>query len=218
MTGMYLSATKVARDHYHNHMVKLTSRFADKNGYAEPSAHVADGAMRSENGNEKEVCMKGRWTPMGILAILVVLFLSCPPKHGLAEVNLNINIGSPPVVVAEPVEVALIPGSGVYFVADGGPDLFFYAGFWWSPRGDRWYRSRVYNGPWIVVEHRHVPVQIVRVPRDYRARYKKVKHVPYGQWKKAHSKKSYDDGRHGDHRDSKYHKNGGKRGHGHDDR
>ena len=43
MTGMYLLARKVARDHYHNHMVKLTSRFADKKGYAEPSAQVADG-------------------------------------------------------------------------------------------------------------------------------------------------------------------------------
>ncbi len=64
------------------------------------------------------------------------------------------------MVVAEPAEVVLLPGSQVYFVADGGPDLFFYAGFWWSPRGDRWFRSRVYNGPWIVVERRHVPVQM----------------------------------------------------------
>ncbi len=218
MTEMYLLARKVARNHYHTHMVKLTSRFADKNGYAEPSAHVADGTMRLENGSEKEACMKGRWTSMGILSIFVVILLSCPPKRGLAEVNFNINVGSPPVVVAEPAVVALIPGSGVYFVADGGPDLFFYAGFWWSPRGDRWYRSRVYNGPWIVVEHRHVPVQVVRVPRDYRARYKKVKPVPYGQWKKAHYKKTYDDGRHGDRHDRKYHQNSGNRGHAHDDR
>ena len=160
--------------------------------------------------------MKNRCTSTGIFVILVVLFLSCPPKNGLAEVNLNINIGAPPVVVAEPAAVVLIPGSGVHFVADAGPDLFFYAGFWWSPRGDRWYRSQVYNGPWIVVEHRHVPVQVIRVPRDYRTRYKKVKHVPYGQWKKAHYKKSYRNNRNGEHTDRKHHKNGGKRGHGPD--
>jgi hypothetical protein len=160
--------------------------------------------------------MKGHHTSTGLSAIVIILFLSCAPKNGLAEVNLNINIGSPPVVVAEPAAVVMIPGSGVYFVDDAGPDLFFYAGFWWSPRGDRWYRSQVYNGPWIVVEHRHVPVEVVRVPRDYRARYKKGKHVPYGQWKKAHHKKSYDNGRHGNNDDRKYHKSG-KRGHGHDD-
>ncbi|MGA6992867.1 MAG: hypothetical protein WBX50_03125 [Candidatus Deferrimicrobiaceae bacterium] len=160
--------------------------------------------------------MKGRFTPLGILAILVVLFLSFPPDNAPAEVNLNINIGSPPVVVAEPAEVVLVPGSGVYFVADTGPDLFFSAGFWWSPRGDRWYRSRVYNGPWVVVGHRDVPVEVFRVPRDYRARYKKAKHVPYGQWKKAHHRKSYDNGRHGDDNGRKRHKESGKRGHGGD--
>ena len=159
--------------------------------------------------------MRFRCASMGSLMILIILFLSWPLKNGRAEVNLNINIEAPPVIVEEPAEVVLIPGSGVYFVADGGTDLFFYAGFWWSPHGDRWYRSRVYNGPWIVVEHRHVPVQIVRVPRDYRARYRKAKHVPYGQWKKAHYKRSYNNGRH---KDSvrKYHKSS-KQGHDHDD-
>jgi hypothetical protein len=165
----------------------------------------------------REVRMKGRFTSMGILAILVVLFLSFLPDNVLAEVNLNINIGSPPVVVAEPAEVVLMSESGVYFVADTGPDLFFYAGFWWSPRGNRWYRSRVYNGPWVVVGHHNVPVQVIRVPRDYRTRYKKVKHVPYGQWKKAHHRKSYDNGWHGDDNGRKHHKESGKRGHGHDD-
>lgn len=167
--------------------------------------------------DKKEAFIKGRYSSIGKFAILAVLFLLCPPKNGMAEVNLNINIGAPAVVVAEPAEVVLIPGSaGVYFVADAGPDLFFHAGFWWSPRGDRWYRSQAYNGPWVVVEHRHVPVQVVRVPRDYRVRYKKVKHVPYGQWKKAHYKKSYDNGQNGKNDNRKHHKSS-KRGHGHDD-
>lgn len=160
--------------------------------------------------------MNGRYLWTGIFAILFVLFLSCPTNNGLAEVNFNINIGAPPMIVAEPAEVVLIPSSGVYFVADAGPDLFFHAGFWWSPQGERWYRSQVYNGPWVVVEHRHVPVQVVRVPKDYRIRYKKVKHVPYGQWKNARFDKSYDNGQDGNNGNRKYHKSG-KRGHGHDD-
>ena len=162
--------------------------------------------------------MKSSCKSSGMLAFLVVLSLSWPPDNVRAEVNLNINIGSPPVVIAEPAEVVLIPGSGVFFVADAGPDLFFHAGFWWSPRGDRWYRSRVYNGPWVIVERRYVPVQVVRVPRDYRVRYGKAKHVPYGQWKKGHYKTSYDNGRHGDHHDSKHHQRSGKKGNGQDGR
>ncbi|MCX5811296.1 MAG: hypothetical protein NT178_01950 [Proteobacteria bacterium] len=53
-----------------------------------------------------------------------------------------------------------------------------------SPRGNQWYRSRAYKGPWGVVEQRYVPASVHRVPRDYRTVYEKEKHIPYGQWKK----------------------------------
>jgi hypothetical protein len=166
------------------------------------SAGVDDGNTLQQSKRSKEAGMKTRGRLLFVPVILVVLTLSFPSGSARAEVNLNINIGAPPVVVAEPANVALIPGSGVYFVVDAGPDLFFHAGFWWSPRGDRWYRAEMYNGPWVVVKQRIVPVQVVRVPRDYRFRYKKAKHVPYGQWKKTHyekarHKKSGDNGRHG---------------------
>jgi len=143
--------------------------------------------------------MKRRFPPAFVFAILAVLTLSGLPDSASAEFNVNINIGTPPVVVAEPAEVVLIPGIGVYFVPDSDADLFFYAGFWWSPRGDRWYRSRVCNGPWVVVEPRIVPMKVIRVPRDYRVRYVKAKHVPYGQWKKAHNRKEDGNGRNGGH-------------------
>jgi hypothetical protein len=197
-------------------MVRLAPRRADKNEYAEPSTYVDDKNMLLKIENSKEVRMKGRWTSMVTLAVLVVLFLSSPPSDALAEVNLNINIGPPHVVVAEPAKVVLIPGSGVYFVPDAGPDLFFYAGFWWSPRGDRWYRSKIYNGPWVVVDRRNVPVKVVRVPRDYRSRYIRAKHVPYGQWKKGHYQESYDNGRHGKPPDRNHHRKAANRGHDRD--
>ena len=60
--------------------------------------------------------------------------------------------------------------------------------YWWSPRGDRWYRSRAYNGPWGVIERDRVPRAVIYVPRDYRARYERERHVPYGQWKKEHGR------------------------------
>ncbi len=154
--------------------------------------------------------MKRRSPSAIVFAVLAVLILSVLPDSASADFNVNVNIGPPPVVVAEPAAVVLIPSIGVYFVPDGDVDLFFYAGFWWSPRGDRWYRSRGYNGPWVVVKRRIVPVEVVRVPRDYRVRYVKAKHVPYGQWKKTHHRKSDDNGRGGDHHKRKGHRKRGR--------
>lgn len=102
-----------------------------------------------------------------------------------AEVGVSINIG-PPVVVVEPPHMVLVPRSQVYFSPDPQVDIFFYGGYWWSPRGDRWYRARAHNGPWGVIERRRVPRQVIVVPRDYRSRFEREKRVPYGQWKKEH--------------------------------
>ena len=159
--------------------------------------------------------MRSRYLQVAAGMVLALLFLSGMTDRARAEINLNINLGAP-VVVAEPAELVFAPAMGVYFVPNAGPDLFFHGGFWWSPRGDRWYRSTACKGPWDRVERRHVPSSVVRMPGDYRVRYGKEKHVPYGQWKKAHYRTSGDNGRHGDggkrHRQKK-----GKERHGHDD-
>jgi len=125
-----------------------------------------------------------RWLLAGAVIAAAVGF-SEPAR---AEVSLNINLGPPPIVVAEPPGVVMIPQSQVYFVPDPHVDVFFYGGFWWSPRGDRWYRARAYNGPWGVIERSRVPRSVIYVPRDYRARYNRERHVPYGQWKKDHGR------------------------------
>jgi hypothetical protein len=114
-------------------------------------------------------------------AIVAAIGFSKPAR---AEVSVNINIGPPPIVVAEPPGLVMIPQTQVYFVPDPHIDVFFYGGYWWSPRGDRWYRSRAYNGPWGVIERGRVPRSVVYMPRDYRARYQRERHIPYGQWKK----------------------------------
>jgi hypothetical protein len=105
-----------------------------------------------------------------------------------AEVGVSINIGPPPIVVSAPPAVVMIPGSQVHFVPDPAIDVFFYGGYWWSPRGERWYRARAYNGPWGVIERNRVPRSVMYVPHDYRARYGGERHVPYGQWKKDHGR------------------------------
>jgi hypothetical protein len=116
-------------------------------------------------------------------AIAAAIGFSEPARAG---VNVNINLGPPQIVVAEPPEVVLVPRSRVYFSPDPHVDVFFYGGYWWSPRGERWFRSRAYNGPWGVVERRRVPREVIVVPRDYRARFERERRIPYGQWKKEH--------------------------------
>ncbi len=110
------------------------------------------------------------------------------PARAEVSVGININLGPPPIVVSAPPAVVMIPGSQVHFVPDPHIDVFFYGGYWWSPRGEQWYRSREYKGPWKVIEHRRVPPSVVYMPRDYRMRYERERHVPYGQWKKERSR------------------------------
>ncbi|UFS69521.1 hypothetical protein LPW11_16670 [Geomonas sp. RF6] len=126
--------------------------------------------------------------------VLAMAFILCCGEGKYAEagvsVNMNLNIGPPPVIVSAPPEVVFMPNYGTYFVPGLSFDIFFYNGYWWSPRGDNWYRAPGYNGPWRVIEHRYVPGPVRHVPHDYRRVYARERHIPYGQWKKEH-------GRHG---------------------
>ena len=125
---------------------------------------------------------------LGLLAGAAVAAAIGFPGPARAEVSVNINLGPPPIVVSAPPALVMIPGSQVHFVPDPHIDVFFYNGYWWSPRGEQWYRAREYRGPWNVIEYRKVPPAVVYMPRDYRARYERERHVPYGQWKKERSR------------------------------
>lgn len=114
--------------------------------------------------------------------MLAVLFTGFA-NTAQAEVNVSINFGPPPIVVSAPPEVVMMPGMGVYFVPGISYDVFFYNGYWWSPRGDRWYRSSQYKGPWGVVQRSYVPGNLIRVPKNYRSVYKKERPIKYGEWK-----------------------------------
>ncbi|MBI5419084.1 MAG: hypothetical protein HZA60_03250, partial [Deltaproteobacteria bacterium] len=122
------------------------------------------------------------WLPAS--GILAALLLPCAAAPALAEVSVNINIGPPAVVVHEPPEVIVIPHTMVYYAPAVEVDLLFHNGYWWTSHEGRWFRSRAYKGPWVVVGPRYVPVEIVRLPRDYRTVYVREQRVPYGQLKK----------------------------------
>ena len=145
----------------------------------------------------------------GSAVLLAVLMVGATVYDAAAEVRVNVNIGPPPIAVAAPPAVVLVPGSDVYFVQEVEYDIFFYIGYWWSPRGDRWYRAREYNGPWRLIPRRVVPPPVYRVPRDYRQVYVRERHIPYGQWKKEG--RGHDRGEHG----GRYeHGERGEHGHG----
>ncbi len=106
-----------------------------------------------------------------------------------AEVNINIDLGPPPISLSTPTKLIMIPWSGIYFVPDSRVDLFFYKDYWWSARGDGWYRSKQYNGSWEAVQRQHVPSHVLKVPKNYRAVYKNKKTINYMTWEKKHQYK-----------------------------
>jgi len=125
-----------------------------------------------------------RFRGMVLVSLLVAAAVLGGTGAAQAGVNVNVNIGPPPIVAAEPPGMVWVPQTQVFFVPDPQLNIFFYSGYYWCPRGDRWYRSRAYNGPWGVVPGRMVPRAVIYMPPDYRTRYGHEQHMPYGQWKK----------------------------------
>ena len=124
-----------------------------------------------------------------LFALLVLPAFAGVPVEALASVSVgvNINLGPPVIVAAEPPTMVVVPQSNVYYVPEPGIDIFFYAGFWWSPRGDYWYQSRNYNHGWVAVAPSRVPRAVIYMPRDYRTRYAHEQRIPYGHWKNNYS-------------------------------
>ena len=118
--------------------------------------------------------------------VLIIMASGIVPVVPVGEVsagiNVEVNIGPPVIMMDEPPEVVYAPGFGVYFVPDAA-GIFFYSGFWWSRRGNYWYRSRYYRRGWVVAAIRDVPGPILRVPRDYRKRFAGEKRIRYRDWK-----------------------------------
>lgn len=123
-------------------------------------------------------------TAMGTGVLFAALFVPASMNEAFAEIDVYINIGPPPISVAEPPALVMIPDTIIFFVPQVEYDVFYYEDYWWSPRGNQWYRATAYNGPWVIIENHSVPAPVYQVPRDYRQRYEKEQHIPYGQWKK----------------------------------
>jgi hypothetical protein len=89
------------------------------------------------------------------------------------------------VVTEQPPEFVQPPEVGFY-VAVGVPyDLFFYNNSYYVNRGNLWYNSPYYNGPWTSIYYSNVPYVFNRLPferiRHYRDSYY-GRYQRYGAW------------------------------------
>lgn len=64
-------------------------------------------------------------------------------------------------------DLAVVPGTPVYYAPGVNENYFFYDGMYWVFQGDNWYASYWFNGPWSFVRIDLVPVYILRVPVYY---------------------------------------------------
>ena len=114
---------------------------------------------------------------MFLLAALAAACISCatsPYYYGFA---VDIRSAPPPprVVFVEQPELVVV-GSGVYVVANSGPDydMFRYGSSWYMCYDGYWYRAPSAGGSYVAVEVRSVPVAVVSVPERH------WKHHPHG--------------------------------------
>lgn len=90
--------------------------------------------------------------------------------HAQVQVDIHLDVPTvrfqapPPLIVVRP---------GVQVVEDFDDEVFVVEGRYWMRRGPRWYRARDHRGPWVVVEHRHVPVVVTGLPPGHYKRYKR---------------------------------------------
>lgn len=135
---------------------------------------------------------------VGIGSVLLMCICFAPAITN-AEVNVNVKVALPHLVIPTPPGLVVIPETYVYYPPDVGPDIFFYHGYWYRPYHGRWYRARHYNGPWRFIVIERVPRAVIAVPHGFRHGPRHA-HVPYGQvkknWRGWERDRHWDRGRH----------------------
>jgi hypothetical protein len=111
------------------------------------------------------------------LIALSLLAASLSPSQAQArdrdhlDVGIGIGVRLPSVSIglalpAAPVLVQ-VPGQPVFYAPGASANYFYADGAYWVLRGDRWYSSAWYDGPWQLVTPEYVPSIVLRVPVRY---------------------------------------------------
>ena len=91
----------------------------------------------------------------------------------------------PYIVLERPDTLYYLIDYDTYFVPEIRDAVFFVDGAWYLHHGDRWYRGRSYNGPWVYIGRGNLPPRLDKLPRDYRSKIYRKQRVPYGHWDKV---------------------------------
>ncbi len=115
-----------------------------------------------------------------LMTTICMSAIAASASFAYAGFNLGINVGipapvyvapaPPPVYAAPPVDIeeqpdfVAQPGLGFYMAVGTPYDLFYTGNRYYLCRGDIWYASSYYNGPWARVGYRAIPWGLRRYP------------------------------------------------------
>lgn len=124
-----------------------------------------------------------------VLMLSVAAVTAASPAFATVNVNVDIGIPAPRVVIATPPSVYfdepplfIAPSRlGFYVGAGTAYDIVFMSDFFYLYYGNSWHRSRHHNGPWVEVIYRDLPPVIrrhrIEEIRSYRDReYRAYRH------------------------------------------
>jgi hypothetical protein len=103
-----------------------------------------------------------------VAVLALVGGLAAAPAH--ADVNIGVKIGvpaPPPVVVAGPPSVIVVPGSTVYHAPSARFNVFYHHGRYYSFHNDAWFVTAKWGTPWTMVAEERVPKAVLSVPVRY---------------------------------------------------
>ncbi len=102
-----------------------------------------------------------------VFLALVTAACLWPSLAARGEVNINVNVGSPPMVFASPPRLVVVPESPVSYAPDVGINLFAYEGRYYSFHDGAWFFATTHRGPWIALAPERVPPPVLAVPVRY---------------------------------------------------
>jgi hypothetical protein len=73
------------------------------------------------------------------------------------DVNIDIGLGMPPIVLTAPPPLVVVPDTPVYYAPDIQANLFVYKGRYYTVANGVWAVAPAYNGPWAVNQIGQVP-------------------------------------------------------------
>ena len=114
--------------------------------------------------------MRERWLLAGLLGSCALGVIA--PSMVAAQVNIGINIGTPPpspppIVITAPPQFVVIPGTQVFYAPEVPYNYFLSGGKYYTFHEGAWFLAPAHHGPWTFLAVEHVPPPLRRVPPGY---------------------------------------------------